>query len=77
MNFLTFAFVIDEDVFHYLQIPNDPNLEGVIAGLKSGPKIVEVPQEMTAMVGAGWKYVDGQFVIPNEIILEDDYEVED
>jgi len=77
MNFLTFAFVIDGDVFHYLQIPNDPSLEGVIAGLRSGPIVVEVPEGMPERMGPDWKYVDGQFVPPSGFNLENDYEVED
>lgn len=77
MKDLTFAFVIDGDVFHYLQIPDDPRLEGVIAGLRSGPQVVEVPETMPAQLGPDWKYVDGKFVAPEVQMPEDDYEVED
>ena len=77
MKYLTFAFVIDGDVFHYLQIPEDPGLEGVIAGLRSGPMVVEVPDYMLEQMGADWKYIDGQFIAPSGTTLEDDYEVED
>jgi hypothetical protein len=84
MENLTFAFVADEDVFHYLQIPNDPRLEGVIAGLRSGPRLVEVSTGSPETMGVGWKYIDGKFVAPeiqeshdHDHTDEDDYEVED
>lgn len=77
MKYLTFAFVIDGDVFHYLQIPEDPGLEGVIAGLRSGPMLVEVPDYLPERMGADWKYIDGEFVAPSGFSIEEDYEVED
>jgi len=76
MENLTFAFVMDGDVFHYLQIPNDPRLEGVIAGLSSGPQVVPMPEGVEFMP-MGTRYENGEFVLPEVEEPEDDYEVED
>lgn len=71
-----FAFIADGEVFHYLSMREDPSLEGVIAGLRSNPILVELP-EGTDYFPAGTLYKDGEFVVPEFKLPEDDYEVED
>lgn len=83
-NILKFAFVADNDVFHFFQIPNIPQLDGVIAGLKSGPTVIEVTDIYNTIVDGKWKYIDGSFIRDieskqldhNHSVDEDDYEVE-
>jgi len=78
MNELKFAFVIDGEVFHYLTVPDDPGFQGAIAGLRSGPQVIELP-ENTDFFPLGTRYENGKFILPEilELIDEDDYEVED
>lgn len=75
MENIKFAFIADGDIFHYMTIPNNDDLQGVIAGLRSKPLIVEMPEYLSDKVTPGLKYVDGQFI---DIWAqpEDDYEVE-
>ena len=80
-----FAFIVDGDVFHFMMIPNDPELQGVIAGLNSQPMLLEVTGRQELYKIAGWKYdyESGTFYHPAaneedvEEFIEDDYEVED
>lgn len=73
-----FAFVSDEDVFHFFTIPDEPQFQGIIAGLQSRPLLVEVTGKDEMFNGGFWKYVDGEFVQAehNPFADEDDYEVE-
>jgi hypothetical protein len=77
-NTIRFAFVSDGDIFHFMTLPYVSELDGVIAGMRSGPIVVEIPQELPEYLGPGWKYIDGQFVNVGVIAPEcpDDYEVE-
>jgi hypothetical protein len=75
MDKIRFAFVADGDIFHYMTFPNDENLQGVIAGLRSKPLLVEIPDNYPDHFGLGWKYIDGQFVNTMAASVED-YEVE-
>ena len=78
-NAIRFAFVSDGDIFHYMTLPYVSELDGVIAGMRSNPIIVEMPNDLPDYLGPGWKYIDGQFVhvgvsVPQED--PEDYEVE-
>lgn len=84
-NTLKFAFVVDEEVFHFFQIPNIPELQGAIAGFRSGPTVVEVTDIYDTVTNGKWKYANGEFFrdMPpqsdhnhDQLIDEDDYEVE-
>jgi hypothetical protein len=65
-----FAYVIDGEVGHLHFMANI--IEHAIAAMKSDPKVVEVPEELIALmeptVGFGWTYVDGNFVPPPETV---------
>lgn len=80
MDTLKFAFISDGDVFHYLTLPNTEDLAGVIAGLRSKPIVVEVPEQFVeGYIGPNWKYINEEFVYiePEPINIEpEDYEVE-
>jgi hypothetical protein len=61
----TYAFIVDGDVFGTLYIPqNAPNYERLIAGLSSGPSIVDA----TGVDGVrfGWTFDGTNFVAPSE-----------
>jgi hypothetical protein len=73
---LRFAFISDGEVFHYLSLQDDPAFEGVIAGLRSGPILVELP-EGADFLPPGTKYENGEFILPEAKMPEPDYEVED
>jgi hypothetical protein len=75
MDNIRFAFVADGDIFHYMTFPNNDDLQGVIAGLRSRPLLVEIPEGYPDHFGPGWKYVDGEFVNTIAPAVED-YEVE-
>jgi hypothetical protein len=75
MEQVKFAFISDGDIFHHMTIPNNEDLQGVIAGLRSKPMIVEIPEDMSDKITPGLKYIDGQF-IDTWAQPEDDYEVE-
>ena len=79
MDELKFAFVVDDELFHFMTFPNDPRLEGVIAGLRSKPTLIELPENIEiSQMRPGLKYINGQ--IMNFGPPEDqsyDYEVED
>ena len=76
MKEIKFAFIADGEVFHYLAMREDPSLEGVIAGLRSQPLLVELPEDVDYFP-VGTRYENGNFVVPEIKMPEDDYEVED
>lgn len=75
-----FAFVSDGDAFHFMQVPDLPDLAKLIAGLQSNPILVDISDNPEIMENPIlWTYVDGKFIktgidIPQ--FDEDDYEVE-
>ncbi len=76
---IRFAFVSDGDIFHFMALPYVSELDGVIAGMRSNPMIVEMPEGLPDYLGPGWKYIDGQFVNVGINIAQEepeDYEVE-
>ncbi len=72
-----FAFIVDEDVFHFMTIPDQPQFAGVIAGLQSKPLLLDVTDRPELLTGGYWKYIDGEIVKHEFDTPEDeDYEVE-
>ena len=78
MESVKFAFISDGDIFHFLTLPYLPELDGTIAGMRSGPMVVEIPEHLPEYLGPGWKYLDGEFVNVSVGVTQDpdDYEVE-
>ena len=78
MQNIKFAFVSDGEIFHIMTLPDISDLQGVIAGMKSSPIIVEIPEGMPDHLIPGLRYVNGEFTnrINNFIEDEEDYEVE-
>lgn len=80
MDTVRFAFISDGDVFHYLNLPNNEDLAGVIAGLRSRPIVVEVPEQFSdGYIGSNWKYINDEFVYVEKKPINtspNDYEVE-
>lgn len=76
-NIKVFAFVADEDVFHFMTIPDEPQFAGIIAGLQSKPLLLDVTDRPELLMGGYWKYINGEIVKHEFNIPEDDdYEVE-
>ena len=76
MRELRFAFIADGEIFHYLTMKEDPAFEGVIAGLRSRPLLIELP-EGSDFLPPGTRYENNSFIVPEPGLSEDDYEVED
>lgn len=78
----TFVFVADQDIFHSFRIEENEYAAQLIAGLQSGPLILDVTGNEQYSNQPGWKYIDGEFVrfesvyTPPEGFNEEDYEVE-
>ena len=74
-----FAFVLDSDVFFVIGIPDNFTSQGIIAGLNSQPKIIEVTN--LPEVSTQSKFIDGEFYNPaggpTPQVIVDDYELED
>lgn len=72
-----FAFIVDEDVFHFMTIPDEPQFAGIIAGLQSRPLLLDVTDKPELLMGGYWKYVNGEIVKHELPTSEDeDYEVD-
>jgi hypothetical protein len=80
-----FAFIADEEVFHFMTIPDDPQFAGAIAGLQSKPLLLDVTHLPDLAATGPWKYINGEFIKPDVLIEqptdqvdydESDYEVE-
>lgn len=74
-----FVIVADDEVIMHFVVhrDNDGVTDGIIAGLRSNPKILELSQEDDPSVGFGWRYVGGKFVSPESSFpYSDDYEVD-
>jgi hypothetical protein len=75
-----FVVVADgEVIMHFVIHKHDSGAtDGMLAGLRSDPKIIELTEESDPSVGFGWKYIDGVFVQPEpEAPAVEEYEVED
>lgn len=59
----SFAVVIGTEVAFAMKYP--PEVENVIAALRSNPQIIEVPDHLKQQVGAGWTF-DGENFFPPE-----------
>ena len=76
MDELKFAFIANGEVFHYLALPNRSDFEGVIAGMRSEPIVVELP-EGSDYLPPGTRYENGEFILAEMTFVDGDYEVED
>lgn len=74
-----FAFVINNEIFHIMNIPDQPELEGLIAGMRSGPQIIEVTGFED--ISPSWRIIDGMLYKPavdfNNIDDGPGYELDD
>jgi hypothetical protein len=57
-----FAFVINNEIFHIMKLPDSPNFDGVIAGLRSGPQIIEATGFDD--ISPSWRFIDGVLYRP-------------
>jgi len=57
-----FAFVINGEVFHIMKLPDDPQFDGIIAGLRSGPQVIEVTGFDD--ISPAWRVIDGMLYRP-------------
>lgn len=76
----TFVFVVDGDIFHTFRVEDTPYAAQLIAGMQSGPLVIDVTGNEQYSNEPGWKFLDGKFVRTESLhshqIDEDDYEVE-
>ena len=81
-----FAFIVDGDVVHTMNVPEEPGLSKLIAGLQSDPKVVDVTHMPDIKTTPNWKYnyetrefyqniPENPNLVPS-VQDEDDYEVE-
>lgn len=74
-----FVIVADDEVIMNFTVPayNDAITDGILAGLRSRPIVVELPEGSDPFVGFGWKYVNGYFLSPSHDHSSDNqYEVD-
>lgn len=81
-----FAFIVDGDVVHTMNVPDEPALNKLIAGLQSDPKVIDVTHMPDIKTTPNWKYnydtkefYQDTLDNPNRLVLiedVDDYEVE-
>lgn len=51
--------------------------DGILAGLRSDPKIIELEDDQDPSIGFGWRHLEGNFVPPEQAAPAiEDYEVE-
>jgi hypothetical protein len=80
VEFKKIAFMVGNEVFYVMHIPQVPEFTGVYEGMLSGPTLVDVTHD-DFFVEAGARLIDGEFYVPvskfkaNQI-QEPDYEVE-
>lgn len=75
------AFLVNDEVFYVLHIPQMPEFSGVYEGMTSSPKIIDISNN-DLFVDPGTRYIDGQFYVPVSRFIashedEPDYEVDD
>lgn len=74
-----FVVIADNEVImHFVVHKHDDGVtDGVLAGLRSDPKIIELSENVDPSIGFGWKYVGGSFISPHSAPpVDDEYEVE-
>lgn len=76
------AFMVDDEVFYVMHIPQVPEFFGVYEGMMSSPTLVDITGR-DFFVEPGVRLIDGQFYIPVSKFQqttsrpdEPDYEVE-
>jgi hypothetical protein len=74
-----FVIVADNEVIMHFIVHKheDGATDGILAGLRSEPKIIELTEKSDPSVTFGWKHVNGDFVPPEQTAsVTDDYEVD-
>lgn len=74
------AFLVGEDVFYVMHIPQVPEFAGVYEGMLSSPTVMDISGR-DAFVEPGTKFIDNEFYYPTSRFNqtrhdEPDYEVE-
>jgi hypothetical protein len=73
------AFLVGDEVFHIINIPQIPQFAGVYEGMLSGPTLVDITNN-DVFVEPGTRLIDGEFYVPVSRITGNeqgpDYEVE-
>jgi len=80
IKFKKIAFMVGNEVFYVLNIPQAPHMSGVYEGMLSGPTLVDVTDN-DLFVEPGTRLIDGEFYVPvskfkASEVQEPDYEVE-
>ena len=71
-----FAFVVDEDIIHFMKV-SEKDTPGLLAGLRSDPKVIEMSEFSEIMQDPrSWKYVNDKFELKTFDDYVEDYEVE-